>query len=183
MRSQGSPRLLGNKMDYSQLLNLKNNRTLYLTAQDFLNDCASYFTWAQEHPLQEEKVFQFQGEIVRADIGKVRAFSKRGLCNHLGVPEKRLESYVTRGDEWAEAVEIVEQIIFTQKFENAAANLLNSAVIIRDLGMADKQEFSGPNGDPIQTQEVSARDKINRRIAGLATRMGEDADTSGPDGQ
>lgn len=37
---------------------------------------------------------------------------------------------------------------------------------------SDRQqhEHSGPNGGPIQTEEVSARERISRRIAGLSPR-------------
>lgn len=42
-----------------------------------------------------------------------------------------------------------------------------------------KQEHSGPNGGPIQTEEVTARDRIASRIAGLAARGGANEDTGG----
>lgn len=52
----------------------------------------------------------------------------------------------------------------------------------KHLGMfVEKHEIAGKNGGPIQTEEVSARDEINRRIAGLATRAGADGDTVKPD--
>ncbi|SMP36850.1 terminase small subunit, partial [Shimia sagamensis] len=37
----------------------------------------------------------------------------------------------------------VEQIIRQQKFEGAAAELLNPNIIARDLGLADKKEIGG----------------------------------------
>ena len=44
----------------------------------------------------------------------------------------------------------VEDIIRTQKFEGASAELLNVSIIARDLGLADKSEHSGPNGGAIE---------------------------------
>lgn len=37
----------------------------------------------------------------------------------------------------------MEEIIRTQKFEGASADLLNPNIIARDLGLAEKQEHSG----------------------------------------
>lgn len=49
----------------------------------------------------------------------------------------------------------------------------------KHLGMfKDIHEISGKDGGPIQTQEVSALDEINRRIAGLAARASKGGDTS-----
>lgn len=115
----------------------------YITAQDFLRDVAEYFTWCEKHPLLEEKVFMYKGAIVRADEPKMRPFTKKGLSTFLNLPEGRLTAYKKRGDEWAEAMEIVEQTIYTQKFEGAAAGLLNATIISRDLGLAEKQEIGG----------------------------------------
>jgi len=154
----------------------------YLYPDDFLAEADKYFEWCIEHPLQEEQVYQYKGSIVRTDRSKVRAFTKVGLCTFLGVPTSRLETYRARGAMWATAVELVEQTIYNQKFENAAANLMNAAFIGRDLGLADKQELSGPDGGPIQTEEVTAGERIRGRIAGLASRIGPQPDTSGDDG-
>lgn len=43
--------------------------------------------------------------------------------------------------------------------------------------LVERNEHTGKDGGPIQTEEVSARDEINRRIAGLASRTGQDKDT------
>lgn len=127
-------------MDYSSLLK-NDSRRLFLTPKDFLAAAVEYFEWAEENPLQEAKVFQFQGDVIEADLNKVRAFTKAGLATYLGIPVSRLESYKGRKDpEWREVVEIIEQVIYTQKFEHAAAGLMNSNIIVRDLGLTDKQE-------------------------------------------
>lgn len=45
----------------------------------------------------------------------------------------------------------------------------------------DRLEHSGPNGGPIQTQEVSARDVIASRLTRLAAGNGTPSDTGGSD--
>jgi hypothetical protein len=123
-------------------LTLKEKR-IFLTAQEFLEACVSYFQWCVDTPLEEENIFQYKGSIVRGYRAKVRPFTKTGLAQYLSIPVSRLEKYRERGEDWAEAVELVEQAIYTQKFENAAAGLLNSTIIARDLGLAEKQELGG----------------------------------------
>lgn len=133
-------------MNYYERLTRKP--PIYLTASDFLAGVAAYFKWCEDHPLLEEKVFMYKGAIVRTDESKMRPFTKKGLASFLGMPESRLASYKKRGDDWQDAMEIVEQTIFTQKFEGAAAGLLNATIISRDLGLAEKTEISGSEGAP-----------------------------------
>lgn len=128
-------------------LNLATKK-VYLTPQEFLAACVGYFKWVEETPLLEEQVFQNKGAIVRANKAKCRAYTRKGLAQHLSIPESRLEGYRQRGGEWEEAIELVEQAIYIQKFENAAAGLLNPTIIARDLGLAEKQEFSGTKDAP-----------------------------------
>lgn len=52
----------------------------------------------------------------------------------------------------------------------------------RHLGMfKDNLQISGPNGTPIQTEAVSARDRIASRVARLSPRSGTGGDTGGTD--
>lgn len=140
-------------MNYAEMLlnGRKRRKSLYLTPEDFLNACSEYFQWAEDNPLIEEQVNVWQGLTIRSDVCKARAFTKRALATHLGIPESRLDTYKARTDEaWVEAVEMVEQVIYTQKFEHAAAGLLNAGIITRDLGLAEKQELTGRDGEPLQ---------------------------------
>lgn len=51
----------------------------------------------------------------------------------------------------------------------------------RHLGVAQRHEHSGPDGKPIQTEEVSARDVLASRIAGLAARSTAERGTGEPE--
>lgn len=127
-------------MYYSQLL--QKQQRIHLTVQEFLSDAIAYFDWAHGTPLQEEQVFQFKGVIVRADRAKMRVFTKTAMATFLGMSVSRFDTYKNRGGEWAEAVVRVEQVIRTQKFEGAAAGLLNANLIVRDLGLTDKTDHT-----------------------------------------
>lgn len=140
----------GHSMLYERLLNKRP--TIYLQPSEFMKAVVDYFKWCEEHPLLEEQVFQYKGCIVRADKGKMRPFTKQGLATYLGIPVSRLDGYKKRGGEWAETVEIIEQVMYDQKFSGAAAGLLNAGIITRDLGLTDKQETTlagAAGGEPI----------------------------------
>lgn len=136
---------------YAEILqdSRKRKKTIFLTPDDFLTAVIEYFQWCEDNPILEEQVNVWQGNVIRTDLSKVRAFTKQGLATYLGIPRSRLDSYKERKDPaWAEVIEQIEQVIYTQKFENAAAGLLNSNIIIRDLGLTEKSqtEVSAPGG-------------------------------------
>jgi len=106
---------------------------------ELMEKCAEYFEWAEANPLEELKVFQHSGEIIKGKIPKLRALSKKGLCVHLGITVRCWEDY-TRREGFIEACELVENFIYAQKFEGAAAALLEPGIISRELGLAEKSE-------------------------------------------
>lgn len=104
-----------------------------------------YFEWVKENPLYEMKVFNYQGEIVKTELPKMRAMTEKAFCLFAGISIDTFENYKSNDDEYKDffgVAKMIEQIIYTQKFEGASADLLNSNIIARDLGLADKQDVS-----------------------------------------
>lgn len=143
--------------------------------------CSEYFEWVQANPLLEAKAFASQGIVTTAELPKMRAMTIGGLCIFLDIGVRTWGEYRGKED-FSPICEQVEQIIRDQKFTGAAAGLLNAAIIARDLGLADRQELSGPDGKPIETKDVSARELLANRISGLAKRTGEGEGSGGADG-
>jgi hypothetical protein len=108
---------------------------LWVSAQE-------YFEWVEENPLYESKPFAYQGVVVQEPVAKMRAMTIAGLCNFLDIGTSTWDDYRKRED-FSEVATRVEQIIRQQKFEGAAADLLNPNIIARDLGLADKVESNG----------------------------------------
>lgn len=50
----------------------------------------------------------------------------------------------------------------------------------KKYGEKVQQELSGPNGGPIETKDVSAREVLARRLAGITTGSGKSGDPSKP---
>ena len=164
--------------------NLSNGSHPFTTAAELRTAAMEFFQWCDDHPLLEEEVAVYQGDVTRFDKTKVRPYTLRGLAIYLNISVSRLERYRAGIPEFVLAMELIDQIIHTQKFENAAAGILNASIISRDLGLADKQELTGANGGPIQTEEVSNdAATFASRMARLAARSlpGDGAgETDGP---
>ncbi len=104
--------------------------------EDLLDACYQYFQWVEENPLYESKAF------ANADtktIPKMRAMTIGGLCIYVGIGRTTWDEFKKR-EGFAGVIAQVEQILYTQKFEGAAADLLNGNIISRDLGLKDQQE-------------------------------------------
>lgn len=115
--------------------------------------CYQYLEWAEDNPLFEMKPFHHQGDVIQEPVTKMRAMTIHGLCNFIGVSTSTWSNYKENKD-FLEVIREIETIIYDQKFSGAAADLLNSNIIARDLGLADKKDgtISAPGGGPIETK-------------------------------
>jgi hypothetical protein len=111
--------------------------------------CKEYFEWNEDNPLWEIKSYMYQGAPVQDQIPRMRAMTKEGLYSFLEISRACWDDYKNKED-FSSITMRVEQIIRQQKFEGAAAELLNANIIARDLGLADKSELTGRNGGPVE---------------------------------
>lgn len=133
---------IGNK--FWELRSKHGRDKLFATPQLLWDAAVEYFEYCENNPLKEEKVFNYQGEIVRADIAKMRAMTLSGLCFYLKCNEAYFRTFKAQlpkdEQEFNTVISEIESVIYNQKFQGAAADLLNANIIARDLGLADKQE-------------------------------------------
>jgi len=120
----------------------KNTETLWLA-------CVEYFEWVDENPLWENRVAQFRGDVIDMPVEKMRAMTVGGLCLFLDIDETTWREWRKPENDLSPIVAKVDQVIYQQKFTGAAADLLNPNIIARDLGLADKREITGKDGQPL----------------------------------
>ena len=113
------------------------------TAESLWDACCQYFEYVVENPLYEAKAFSFQGQSWTENIPKMRAMTLDGLCTYIDITDQTWYNYKQRGDDFLDVINKVDRIIRTQKFEGAAADLLNANIIARDLGLRDSVDHSG----------------------------------------
>jgi hypothetical protein len=147
-------------------------KPIFETSEALQEACSEYFEWVEANPLWEDKIISFQGVATHVDVAKMRAMTINGLCIFLDIGRRSWDDYRVRQD-FSPVCEQVEQTIREQKFTGAAADLLNPAIIARDLGLADKTELTGANGGPIETRELSDTEAA-RRIAFTLARATKD---------
>ena len=143
MTNKTPDKRLGNKF---WTLRSKHGRDkLFATPELLWKAACEYFEWCDENPLKEEKVFQYQGEIIRADVSKMRAMTMVGLCFYLHCNEAYFRTFKSQLPEnekdFNTIICDIEAIVYSQKFAGAAADLLNANIIARDLGLADRSKI------------------------------------------
>lgn len=104
-----------------------------------------YFEWVDANPLYEAKPFAYQGTVTVEKVAKMRAMTIAGLCIFLDISQQAWSEYKQRKG-FGDVTTRIDEIIRTQKFEGASAELLNANIIARDLGLADKSELTGAGG-------------------------------------
>jgi len=128
-----------------------------------------YFQWVENNPLLEEKIFHSSGVITKNTITKMRAMTIRAMCFFIGLSRQGWQEYSEKPD-FSDIVKEIEDVIYSQKFEGAAADLLNSNIIARELGLSDKvqNEHTGTNGGAIQvnTTVMTPEEAYNLLING-----------------
>ena len=90
-----------------------------------------------------------------------------GLRLFLDIGYQTWRDYCKRED-YSEVTAKIEDIIRTQKFSGAAADLLNANIIARDLGLADKKEIDGNMSVSDMTE-----DQLDARLKALISQAEE----------
>ena len=121
---------------------------IFKDPEQLLESCLEYFQWVEDNPLQEEKAVQFQGEFIKTSVNKMRAMTIGGLCIFLDIGESTWSDYKKKSD-FSAVTSKVDGIIRNQKFVGASADMLNANIIARDLGLSDKSEITGKDGEPL----------------------------------
>lgn len=127
---------------------------IFATPDALWDACAEYFEWVEANPLWSDNLITYQGAGTHEPIAKMRAMTLGGLCIFLDIARRTWDEYRARED-FLPVTTRVDEIIRTQKFQGAAADLLNANIIARDLGLAEKNEHTGKNGGPIETRDRS----------------------------
>jgi hypothetical protein len=147
-------------------------KPVFATPEDLWSACVEYFEWVEANPLYEEKAFASGGKVTVRKMRRMRAMTITGLVIFLDISFQAWTTYRTR-EGFVEITTRVDEIVRTQKFQGAAADLLNANIIARDLGLADRTELTGKEGGPVETRVTKLTDdELERIIRSGAGRSG-----------
>ena len=157
MAKDGIDKRIGNQ--FWKLRSKHGRDKLFATPELLWEAACEYFKWHEDNPLYESKAFAFQGEITIATLPKMRALTLSGLCLYLHCSEsyfREFKSNLKEGEQdFLTVIREIETSIYNQKFQGAAADLLNSNIIARDLGLRDKTEITGKDGEPLAPMSIT----------------------------
>jgi hypothetical protein len=122
---------------------------IFADAESLWNACVEYFEWVENNPLYEDQLVTFQGAATHEPIARMRAMTIRSLCRFLDIENSTWINWRRDRPDLTPAIMRVEAVIYTQKFEGAAAGLLNANLVARELGLPDKTEATGKDGEPL----------------------------------
>ena len=107
-----------------------------------LDNAIEYAIWCEDNPLFELKVF---GTGIKMEVPKMRAMTIQGFCLFANMTTKTFYEY-EKEQAYCDIISRVRDLIYSQKFEGAAADLLNANIIARDLGLREHNELTGADG-------------------------------------
>ncbi|MDA3781540.1 MAG: terminase small subunit [Bacteroidales bacterium] len=111
---------------------------IFETPEDLLEICIKYFDWVDSNPLYKSEIVKYKDFAELMNVPVCRAYTKDGLSDFCQVScFNTIAEYKKRSNDFSKVIAYVEGKIYNQKFENAAAGLLNSNIIARDLGLRD----------------------------------------------
>ena len=113
---------------------------LFASATLLWEAACEYFDWCYDHPLVEKRNTGKDGKEVENEL--LRAFTIEGLCGYLDCSRQYYDSFKADCDD-KDILEVfarIEDAIYRQKFEAAAAGLLNATIVSKDLRSADKDK-------------------------------------------
>lgn len=115
-------------------------KKLFESPEVLWGEACKYFQWCDKNPLNEIDYKGKDAEVV--EYPRMRAYTWEGLELFLNITS--LRDYKTNESykDFSQVITRIGKIIYTQKFEGAAAGLLNHNIIARDLGLTDKQNHS-----------------------------------------
>jgi len=129
-------------------LRSKHGRDKLFSSPEILWAAAcKYFEWCENNPLKEQKAF---GNGYTTEVSLMRAMTMGQLCFYLhcnGAYIRQFKASLPDGEkDFSTVLNDIEEVVYSQKFQGAAAGLLNANIIARDLGLINKSELTGKDG-------------------------------------
>lgn len=131
--------------------------TYVVDAEDLWAAACEYFEWVQNNPLYSTHTFKIRNEVITQEVPYDRPFTKYGLFIYLGIAQRTWVEW-RNDEELSDTVQLIDQVITTQKYEGAVSGIFNPMIIARDLGLKEGSEVSGPGGGPIETDNTEHKE-------------------------
>lgn len=122
---------------------------LISSGDELLEVAGEYFKWVMENPLYADKLVTFQGFATHEPEARKRLMSISAMSAFFGIAPATWHGWRKDRPELINSMNEVEAVIHDWNAEGAAADMLNAGFVARLMGLADKQEVTGKDGQPI----------------------------------
>jgi hypothetical protein len=163
-------------MSYADLMRRVTGITLITTPTELLEKAAEYCDYVEATPLQSQNAAVHKGDVTVYQLDKARAMTLKGFAAYLGLTVPQLRGTDT-SEAWNTALAKIEQVFYTQKYELAAAGLLNASIVSRELGLADKVDNTSSDGSMTPKSTIDMGALSTEALAELAAATGAYDDT------
>lgn len=141
-------------------VNVKGKPVKVGTPKQLWAKACKYFKYIDENPFEEQN---WVGKDGREVVKRIRRpYTLAGLQVFLGVGEHYFnELKEAKTYDYSDVIALIEKVLFSQKFEGAAAGLFKENIIARDLGLIDKTENNLKNNGDSFTVTMNIDGKVN----------------------
>lgn len=122
-----------------------------LSVEEVITKTQEYIDYCRKNSLIE---IDFQaGKKIKKP--RMRVMTLQGLWHHLNITPQTWQNW-KNNQKYFEVISRVENLIYVNKFEGAAANFLNANIIARDLGLVDKKDHTtkGKEITPMSEEDI-----------------------------
>lgn len=129
-------------------------KPIYMDPADLEADLIEFFQWLADNPIKVVKPMSSGGSVRKVKLEHPRAPTKERLCAFLHISVDTWREMGNRGGEQSEIAAVVaraDRLIYAMKFEGAAAEVFNPAIIARELGLAEKLDHRSGDGSMTPT--------------------------------
>lgn len=138
---EGNFKALYNKK-YGDIAMVAINRKY--TPEEVFNFAVRYFSWAESEAIKAIETAAYQGVVSESLVHKPRVFTLNGLALFMGVNINRFARWRTEAG-YSDVMAFVDSVIHEQKYQLAAANIINAGFVGKEIGIDKATEVNVQN--------------------------------------
>lgn len=124
---------------YGDIANLNHRHPM--TPETVFNLAVKYFSWAEDQAIKAIETASFQGVVTENLVHKPRIFTLNGFCLYCGVTASSIQSW-RASPGFSEVMAFVDSVIHEQKYQLAAANIINAGFVGKEIGIDKPAEVN-----------------------------------------
>lgn len=160
--------------------------TLFATPELMWEAACEYFKWCDDNPWVKHEQTRGNGKVneegefttnalIQIPLG--RPYTIHGLCLYLDCSVGYFKNFKLNNPDKVDFLAVVyqiEQVIYKQKFEGAAIGAFNANIIARDLGLADKSELTGKDGEKLIPDSSKTDEELKQQLSAVLSKLNAD---------